>query len=151
MPKRDDLPWDPVLLATEPCPPAMEVEQIPQVVYIVSRVVEFVELGNGDLEHRLRLLHSLIQRDKQRNMLDYHTSAGALAATGNTAAAAEPTAEAEDLRGRRHVLAAEQDGRATARKEGQSVDELDDIRRRLTRLEEQGALSTVTAKTWIST
>ena len=75
-------------------------------VYVVSRIVEFIELGNGDLEHRTRMLHSLIQRDKQRSLLDYHTTAGALAATGNTATAAEPAAEEDDLRGMRRVLAA---------------------------------------------
>ena len=89
MPRRDDLPWDPGLSAAGPLPSAVEAEKRTQVVDVVSRVVEFVELGSGDLEHHVRLLRSLIQRDKQRNLLDYHSAAGALAATSSAAVAAE--------------------------------------------------------------
>ena len=36
-----------------------------RVVYVVSRVIEFINLANGDaLANRLQQLHELIQRDK---------------------------------------------------------------------------------------
>ena len=39
-----------------------------RVVYVVSRVIEFIELGGGDdLTNRLRQFYMLIQRDKVQN------------------------------------------------------------------------------------
>ena len=39
-----------------------------QVIYVVSRVIEFIDLANGDtLANRLRQLHELILRDKAQS------------------------------------------------------------------------------------
>ena len=107
MPMCDDLPWDPGWSPAALRPTA--VEQRTQVVYIVSRVVECVEPGEGSLERRLHQLHSLVQRDTERNQLDYHHAAAVDAAPGVRAAAAEQTPEAEGPRKLRHELHAEQD------------------------------------------
>ena len=62
MPMCADLPWDPGLSASVLRPPFAELGLKTQVVYIISRTVEFVELGNCDLEQRLSQLRSLILR-----------------------------------------------------------------------------------------
>ena len=47
-----------------------------KVVYVVSRMIEFIELGGEDtLAHRLRQLHVLIQRDKVQSDYNYAQAA----------------------------------------------------------------------------
>ena len=89
------------------------------VVDDVKRRAELAEQGSHKDAKTTEELHRCLAELEAALREATSGTTGALAATGNMATAAEPTAKAEALRGMRHELAEEQDVRAMAQQEGQ--------------------------------